>query len=174
VKVDVMLPELDKIRGIHPGYILNRELKSRGIKSSELASTIDEHKQTISAILNKKRKITPSLSIKLSKKFNVAQDYFMLLQASYDVNIVAAKISARHRTNLDKFRTALFWDTDMNQIDWEKQKRAIIKRVLERGNSQEITELIEFYGKQEISAELKIIGNSRFPSFKKNISDYNL
>lgn len=169
-----MLPELDKIRGIHPGYILNRELKSRGIKSSELASNIDEHKQTISAILHKKRKITPSLSIKLSKKFNVAQDYFMLLQASYEVNTLAAKISTRHKPKLDKFRPALFWDTDINQIDWEKQKRAIIKRILERGNSQEITELIKFYGKQEISAEVKTIGNSRFPSFKKNISDYNL
>ncbi|MBN2396504.1 MAG: HigA family addiction module antidote protein [Candidatus Atribacteria bacterium] len=169
-----MLPKLDKIMGIHPGYILNRELKSRGIKSSELASSINEHKQTISAILNKKRKITPSLSIKLSKKFNVAQDYFMLLQASYDVNTFATKSSARKKPNLAEFRQVLFWDTNINQIDWEKQQRAIIKRVLERGNSQEITELINFYGRQVISAEIKIIGNSRLPSFKKSISDYNL
>lgn len=169
-----MLPELDKIRGIHPSYILIRELKRRGIKSSELASTIDEHKQTISAILNKKRKITPSLSIKLSKQFNVAQDYFMLLQASYDVNILATESSTKHKPNLDKFRRVLFWDTNINQIDWEKQRRAIIQRVLERGNSQEIIEIIEFYGKQAIAAEIKIIGNSRLPSFQKNISDYNL
>jgi len=169
-----MLPELDKIRGLHPSYIISRELKSRGIKSGELASAIDEHKQTISAILNKKRKITPSLSIKLSKKFDVAHDYFMLLQASYDVNTILAKNSAKHRPNLEEFRRTLFWDTDINQIDWEKQRRAIIKRVLERGNSQEITELIKFYGKQEISDEVKLIQNSRLSSFRKNISDYNL
>lgn len=169
-----MLPKLDKVRGIHPSYILKRELKTRGIKSSELASTIDEHKQTISAILNKKRKITPLLSIKLSKKFNVAQDYFMILQASYDVNTVAMNSSARRKPILDKFRRVLFWDTNIDQIDWEKQRRAIIKRVLERGNSQEIIELIRFYGKPEISAEVKIIGNSRLSSFTKNISDYNL
>jgi antitoxin HigA-1 len=59
-----------------------------------------------------------------------------------------------HKPNLNKFRPVLFWDTDITQIDWEKQKRAIIKRVLERGNTQEITELIKYYGKQEISAEL--------------------
>lgn len=169
-----MLPELNKVRGIHPSYILSKELKSRGIKSSELASTIDEHKQTISAILNKRRKITPSLSIKLSKQFDVAQDYFMLLQASYDVNTLAAESSTKYKPNLDKFRRALFWDTDIHQIDWEKQGRAIIKRVLERGNSQEIIELIEFYGKQKIAAEIKIIGNSRLASFQKNISHYNL
>ncbi len=169
-----MLPELDKIRGIHPSYILNRELKSRGIRSSELASTINEHKQTISAILNKKRKITPSLSIKLSKKFNVAQDYFMLLQASYDVNTLAAISSTCHKPNLDKFRRVLFWDTNIDQIDWNKQRRAVIKRVLERGNSQEIIELIKFYGEKEIANEVKIIGNSILPSFRKNISDYNL
>ncbi|MDH5380754.1 MAG: helix-turn-helix domain-containing protein, partial [Cyclobacteriaceae bacterium] len=77
-----MLPELYKIKGIHPGYILKRELKSRGLKSSQLATSIDEHKQTISAILNRKRKITPILSIKLSETFDVDQDYFMILQAS--------------------------------------------------------------------------------------------
>ena len=82
-----MLPKLSKIKGVHPGAILRRELKIRNLKSNDLAVCISEHKQTISAILNKRRSINPKLSIKLSKQFNVDDDYFMLLQSSYDVKI---------------------------------------------------------------------------------------
>ena len=71
-----MLPQLDKIKGIHPGLILRRELSRQDIRSSELANAINEHKQTISAILNQRRGINPSISIKLSKRFNVDEDYF--------------------------------------------------------------------------------------------------
>lgn len=169
-----MLPELEKIKGIHPGYILKRELKSRGLKGSQLASSIGEHKQTISAILNRKRNITPILSIKLSKTFDVDQDYFMLLQASYEVSAVAKGSVNKEMPNLGKFRQILFWDTDINTIDWEKQKRTVIKRVLERGNDDEIMELINFYGKQTVSAEIKRINNPRLARFDQNIIHHKL
>ncbi|MDD2983907.1 MAG: helix-turn-helix domain-containing protein [Crocinitomicaceae bacterium] len=55
-----MLPELSKIKGVHPGAILKRELNRQGLKGSELARYLGEHKQTISAILNKKRDINPN------------------------------------------------------------------------------------------------------------------
>ena len=56
-----MLPELSKIKGIHPGAIIKREIKSRGLKNNELANSLNEHAQTISSILNEKRGINPSL-----------------------------------------------------------------------------------------------------------------
>jgi len=168
-----MLPSLNKIKGIHPGSLLQWELKNRNVKSSELAKAIDEHKQTISAILNKRRDINPLLSIKLSKEFKVEKDYFMLLQASYDVKI-AAESEIKNTPNLDNIRKALFWDTSIDKIDWNKNKRAVIKRVLERGNSTEINEIISFYGRTKVSNEIKSIKESHLPSFDKNIKEYNL
>lgn len=82
-----MLPQLAKIKGIHAGLILKRN----NIKGSTLANAINEHKQTISAIINQRRGINPTISIKLVNYFNEAEDYFMLLQASYNVKIVANK-----------------------------------------------------------------------------------
>lgn len=169
-----MLPEIEKIRGIHPGYILKRALNSNGIKSSELAASIAEHKQTISAIIKQKRKITPALSIKLAKTFNVPKDYFMHLQASYEVKTVASGLEKEKKPNLSKFRKVLFWDTNLNSIDWENQKQAIIQRVLERGNATEIEELINFYGKASIAAEIKKIKNVRIKEFYQNINQFNL
>ena len=84
-----MLPRLNKIKGIHPGTLLRGALDNQNLKGSELAEAIGEHKQTISAILNKRRAINPGLSIKLSKVFKTEKDYFMLLQSSYDVKIIA-------------------------------------------------------------------------------------
>src|SRR6056297_483056 len=167
-----MLPRLNKIKGIHPGTLLKRELDNRNLKSSELANNIGEHKQTISAILNKRRDINPNLSIKLSKVFKTEKDYFMLLQSSYDVKIAESEI--KETPNINNIRRALFWDTDFNKIDWNKNKKSIIKRILERGNKTEINEIISFYGKKTISKEIKSIKESYLPSFEKNVKEYNL
>lgn len=167
-----MLPELTKIKGVHPGTILRRELKIQGLKGSELARSINEHKQTISSILNKRRNINPKLSIKLSKQFNVEDDYFMLLQASYDVKL-AAESEIKNTPNLNKLRKVLFWDTTFDKIDWDKHKRAVIKRILERGNKSEIDEIISFYGKQTVSNEINSI-KSHLPSFEKNCKEHDL
>jgi len=168
-----MLPKINKIKGVHPGAILRRELKIQGLKGSELARSIDEHKQTISAILNKRRDINPKLSIKLSKLFNVDEDYFMILQACYDVKI--AMVSEIKTTpNINNIRKVIFWDTNINKIDWDKNSKSVIKRILERGNQKEINEIISFYGRKKISAEVKKINNSILPSFEYNIKKYNL
>lgn len=168
-----MLPRLNKIKGIHPGTLLRWELKNRNLKGCELADAIGEHKQTISAILNKRRDINPSLSIKLSKEFKTDKDYFMLLQASYDVKIMAES-EIKNIPNINNIRKIIFWDTDFSKIDWDKNKKAIIKRILERGNKTEINEIISFYGRKAISKEIKSIKNSYLPSFEKNILEHNL
>ncbi len=168
-----MLPELTKIKGVHPGAILRRELKKQGIRASHLADAMDEHKQTISAILNKKRDINPKLSIKLAKQFDVDPDYFLLLQASYEVKTLLSS-EFKQTPNLKNIRSILFWETTLDKIDWIKNRRAIIQRILERGNSTEIEEIISFYGKKVIAEEIKFIGKSRLPSFHKNIVEHNL
>ncbi|MEZ4936894.1 MAG: HigA family addiction module antitoxin [Crocinitomicaceae bacterium] len=168
-----MLPKLNKIKGIHPGALLKWVLENQNLTGSELASKIGEHKQTLSAIINKKRSINPGLSIKLSKVFGVEEDYFMILQASYDVKM-AAEQEEKSRPNISNIRKALFWDTDFQKIDWIKNKRAIIKRILERGNKTEIEEIISFYGKNTLIKEAKAIKESYLPTFEKNLKDFNL
>ncbi|MEO1485797.1 MAG: hypothetical protein AAFU57_08620, partial [Bacteroidota bacterium] len=100
------------------------------------------------------------------------KDYFMLLQASYDVK--KAETEMRTAPNTNNLRKVLFWDTNFEKIDWHKNRKAVIKRVLERGNQIEINEIISFYGRKTISKEIKSIQKSRLPSFGKNIKDFNL
>ena len=76
--------------------------------------------------------------------------------------------------NINNIRKVIFWDTSFDKIDWNKNKRAIIKRILERGNNIEINEIISFYGKKIIATEIQSIKTSCLPSFKENIKVYNL
>ncbi|MCP4052831.1 MAG: HigA family addiction module antidote protein [Mesoflavibacter sp.] len=171
--IKIMLPKIAKVKGVHPGLILQREIKRNNIKSSQLAMAINEHKQTISAIINQKRGINPELSIKLAQYFHTEEDYFMILQAGYEVKTKLANYNTK-KPNLNNIRKVLFWDTNFDKIDWNKNKRAIIKRVLERGNNIEINEIIEFYGKATVATVAKSIKNSRLSTFKANAEMYEL
>ena len=167
-----MLPELHKIKGIHPGAILKRELKQRGVKNNEFAITLGEHKQTISAILNEKRGINAKLSIKIGEALGIDNDYFMILQVVYEVS--EATKPKLFTPNLENIRKVLFWDTNFEELDWNKNRKAIIKRIFERGNDLEIKEIISFYGKDTIIKELVKVTNDFLPSFNENLLKYNI
>lgn len=166
-----MLPKFDKIKGIHPGIILKREIKKRGWKYKDLALMVNEHAQTISSLLKAKRSINPKLSIKLGVKLEVESDYFMLLQASYDVKQANSKYLDKSKS-IPNIRKVLFWDTDFSKIDWVKGRYAIIKRIFERGNSLEISEIINFYGYETVKSELEKIEAGYLPSFDQNVEKY--
>lgn len=74
-----------KIEAPSIGEILKEEfMNPLGISSCELAENIDIPLSMIDAILSNQRKITPDISIKLGKYFNVSQDYFLNLQHDID------------------------------------------------------------------------------------------
>jgi hypothetical protein len=51
----------------------------------------------------------------------------------------------------------LFWDTDINNIDWQKQYKAVIRRVFERGNEKEKSEITRFYGLKKVKSAVNNI-----------------
>jgi len=167
-----MLPELKRIKGIHPGAILKRELKKRGIRSIELAKVINEYPQTINAITQERRGINAKLSFKLGEYFNIPKDYFMILQATFEVNTYRKSEIRKINPLKGKFRKSIFWDTKIELIDFEKNKRFIIQRILERGNRREIKSLIKIYTLTTIKKEIRNIKNSFIPNYKENIQKY--
>jgi antitoxin HigA-1 len=90
-----------------------------------------------------------SLALKIEQELNLAEGFLMTLQVFYDIKQEKRKTEMA-RPNFSKLRRGLFWDTDMEKIDWQLQKRAVIQRVFERGNSTEKEEITRFYGDSEI------------------------
>lgn len=145
-----MLPPINKIKGVPPGVILERELRLRKIKKAELAASINELPQMISYICKGTRAITPKLSLKLDRYFGMEDGYFMVLQTYYDITKEKSNRQFAPNSDLPTISKAIFWDTDFGKMDWIRYKKAIIQRVFERGSESDIDEIIRFYGKKEV------------------------
>lgn len=144
---------IDKYKGIHPGKILERLLKQKGISQRPFALSIDEYPQTINAISKGRRKLNTPLALKIEKKLNLEEGTLALLQTYFDIK--EEKNKEKQKTpNLNLLRMALFWDTDMSKIDWQNQSSAVIKRVFERGNDIEKEEIKRFYTNDKIKEAL--------------------
>ena len=140
-----MESELNQLKGIHPGLVLNRELNKRHLRKGAFALSLQEYPQTLTAITKGKRGMNTALSLKIERALGLEEGYFMILQVYYKIEEEKRKQN-KSWTNLPQLRPVLFWDTKMESLDWEKQKKAIIKRVFERGNDIEKNEIIRFYG----------------------------
>lgn len=153
-----MKSNLELLKGIHPGLVLERELEKRHLRKGVFALSLQEYPQTLTAITKGKRGMNVSLALKIEKALGLEEGYFMILQVYYDIEEEKRKQN-KARTDLPQLRPVLFWDTKMDSIDWEKQKKAIIKRVFERGNEMEKNEIIRFYGAETVGKILKLLPN---------------
>jgi plasmid maintenance system antidote protein VapI len=140
---------LEKYKGIHPGMILERELKKRKLKKGPFAISLQEYPQTLNDITKGRRGFTPGLSLKVDKALGLEEGTMLLLQTYFEIKKEQDKSRSGHHPDLSKLRKMLFWDTDIAKIDWQKQYGAIIERVFERGNNDEKNEILAFYGKEK-------------------------
>jgi addiction module HigA family antidote len=138
--------QLEILKGIHPGFFLQRELKKRKLLKEEFAHSLDEYPQTLASIINGEREMNIDLALKIEKALGLEEGYLMILQVYYDIDQTKKKQNTSH-PNLSILRPSLFWDTQIENIDWTKHQNAIINRIFERGNQEEKNEITRFYGK---------------------------
>jgi plasmid maintenance system antidote protein VapI len=160
-----MEPAIEKYKGIHPGIILERELKKRNLKKGPFALSLQEYPQTLNDITKGRRGLTPALSLKIDRALGLEEGTMLILQAYHEIKKEKQKNESGDHPNLSILRTILFWDTDINKIDWHKQYKAVIQRVFERGNDKEKKEILRFYGKDKIKAVTGSTGiaNNKLP-----------
>ncbi|MBC6113220.1 hypothetical protein H7U22_22680, partial [Pedobacter sp. CCM 8938] len=56
------------------------------------------------------------------------------------------------RTDLPR---VLFWDLDFDKLDWNRNYRTIMERVLDKGSPKDWEEMIRFYGREKVINALK-------------------
>ena len=151
-----MNDQLAILKGIHPGYFLDREFRKRGIRKTRFAISLHEFPQTLVAITKGKRKMNTGLAIKIEKALGLEEGFLMILQVYHDIGVERKKNNLQ--PDLSKLRKVLFWDTEMDKIDWEKQMNSVIKRVYSRGNEPEKREIKNFYGEQATEKGIRSIG----------------
>ena len=150
-----MNEQISILKGLHPGIVLDRELKKRKLSKGRFAISIKEFPQTLGAITNGKRNMNTSLALRIEQALGIEEGYFMTLQVFYEIKEEKRKQHQHDKPELSKLRPILFWDTDMEKIDWLQQKKAVINRVFERGSEQEKQEIVRFYGVATVDEAIK-------------------
>ena len=145
-----MFQYLRVIKGIHPGFILEREVKLRNIPINTFASLLKEGTQTLVAISKGNQEMNTTLALKIEKLLHLEEGILMILQGYSDIE-QENKRQAANIPDLSKLRSILFWDTTISTINWEKQKNSVIRRVFERGNESEKEEIGRFYGQNTVN-----------------------
>jgi len=70
---------------VHPGRILAREMKARGLSSLALALKLRVPANRISEIVGEKRGITPETALRLGRFFRTGSEFWAQLQTHYEL-----------------------------------------------------------------------------------------
>lgn len=149
-----MQKEIQTLKGIHPGFVLEKKLKDQHLSKGKFALSISEYPQTITAITKGKRRMNTVLAMKIEEALNLEEGYFMTLQVFHDIREEKLKRDTE-KPDLSKIRKGIFWDTKIEEIKWKTQYVSVIKRVFERGDADEKEEITRFYGKEVVDQVLK-------------------
>ena len=75
-------------RAVHPGEILNEELKERGIKQKDFAAQIGILPSHLNELIKGKRSFTVEVSMAIEKALGIPYDSWMRLQYGYEHDLI--------------------------------------------------------------------------------------
>ena len=163
-----------QLSNIPCGAVLNRIMTKEGISQSQLAERSGIVRQRICDYLANRRRITVEASLNLEKALRIGiEGFFYRIQTNHDIYTCVKEQAMNNRPNLEHYRKAVFWDTDIEMLDWDKNRQWIIRRVFEYGGEEEILETLHFYGKDVVKEVLLGITDERkLESRSENIKKY--
>ena len=83
---------------IHPGEFLKEALEELGMSQAQFARAIGVSAMRVSHIINGSRPVTAELALLFGRAFNQTPQYWLNLQAAYDLKIAQRTIHARLRS----------------------------------------------------------------------------
>ena len=80
-----------KLKPVHPGEILREEfMKPLGLSANGLAAAVGATPPRINDIARERRGITADTALRLARYFGTTHQFWMNLQANYDIEIAKA------------------------------------------------------------------------------------
>jgi addiction module HigA family antidote len=81
-----------KLPPVHPGEVLREEfMKPLGLSSNALALALGVTAARVNEIARERRGITADTALRLARYFNTSHQFWMNLQAAYDVAVAQAE-----------------------------------------------------------------------------------
>ncbi len=87
---------MNKMRPIHPGEVLREEfLIPHGMSANALAQALRVPAPRINDIVRERRAVTPDTALRLARFFGTTPEFWLNLQASYDLKIAVQEAGTR-------------------------------------------------------------------------------
>lgn len=87
---------MNKMRPIHPGEVLREEfLVPLGLSAHALAQALRVPAPRVNDIVRERRGISPDTALRLARHFGTTPQFWLNLQASYDLKIAMQVAGAR-------------------------------------------------------------------------------
>lgn len=144
-----MISKIDILKGVHPGKIIERDMKKMHISQRNLSLRSNVPYQTINNVIAGTRGISTDMALKIEKSLGYEEGFLSVLQIYYDIDTYKTKLLKEQNREKPNIRKSLFWDADFEKINWVKYRKAVVKRILERGNEDEKKEIARFYNLRE-------------------------
>lgn len=97
-----------KLHPVHPGEVLFEEfLKPMGISQNKLALNICVPPRRINEIVLGKRGITADTALRLAKFFGTSAEFWLGIQAQYDLDVTAEKLGERLKQEVRAYANAV-------------------------------------------------------------------
>jgi addiction module HigA family antidote len=87
---------------VHPGRVLRREMKARGLSANKLALALRVPSGRVTSILNGRRAISAETALRLARHFGVSAQFWMNLQSRYDLAVAEQEVGARVAAEVER------------------------------------------------------------------------
>ena len=93
-----------KLHPVHPGEVLLEEfLKPGNLSQNRLALSIGVPARRINEIVLGKRGVSADTALRLARFFGVSAEFWLGLQAQYDLDVTAESLGERLEREVNKF-----------------------------------------------------------------------
>jgi len=87
---------VNKMRPIHPGEVLREEfLEPLGLSAHALAQALRVPAPRVNDLVRERRSVTPDTALRLARYFDTSPQFWLNLQASYDLKIAFREAGKR-------------------------------------------------------------------------------
>ena len=87
---------MNKMRPIHPGEVLREEfLDPLGLSAHAIAQALRVPAPRVNDIVRERRSVSPDTALRLARHFGTTPQFWLNLQASYDLKIAMREAGAK-------------------------------------------------------------------------------
>ena len=139
----VMTRRFERYKGIPVELIIKKDLRKNGLTQRKLAQLLDMSYNLLNSSLNGHRLFKKDEAYRIESLFNYEKNFIIKLQEIRKT----AEASCTKNTSLTvpTIRACVFWDVEMNKLDWQRHRRFIVERISIYGSQEEKDKVNDYY-----------------------------